>query len=224
MAGEGFERVSTGIDGLDEVLHGGIPWGNLTLVSGPPGSGKSTLGAQFLVHGAAEGETGVYIGIGEEEDRITKNLKAFDWEIEDHLEEDRIAVISPPMYDYKKLVNKVNRTVRDLDADRVLLDSITVIKSFFEHEFEVRKKIMGLRQTINEMDVTTVTTSESRRAEESSHIGVEEYVADGVIEMFYEEEEKGYQRYLVVKKMRGTEHSMERFPITINSEGVSLER
>src|SRR5215470_17633374 len=62
---EGFARVSTGIYGLDDILHGGLPGGQVYLVEGGPGAGKTTLGLQFLIEGRKRGERCMYIGLAE---------------------------------------------------------------------------------------------------------------------------------------------------------------
>lgn len=56
-----FDKVSTGIEGLDFILEGGLPTNRLYLLQGNPGTGKTTMGLQFLLDGEAKGETGFYI-------------------------------------------------------------------------------------------------------------------------------------------------------------------
>jgi KaiC/GvpD/RAD55 family RecA-like ATPase len=79
------DYVSTGIPGVDEVLGGvGIPQGHTVLISGGPGSGKTTFAIQFLYKGATEhGEPGVYITLDEEPEDIKKNMSHFGWDLEE---------------------------------------------------------------------------------------------------------------------------------------------
>jgi circadian clock protein KaiC len=63
----GFERAATGITGFDEILGGGFPRNRLYLVEGEPGAGKTTLGFQFLMEGARNGEPGIYVTLSEGE-------------------------------------------------------------------------------------------------------------------------------------------------------------
>lgn len=216
-----FEREPTGITGLDDVLNGGIPKGNLTLVSGPPGTGKSTFGSQFLIHGAENGQNGVYITVGEDRERIIRNLRAFGWDIDEYIGE-QIEIVAPPLYNYDELVRDIKTHAKDMDADRLFLDSLTVLKSFFEDEFTIRKHILEIRKLFDSLEATTITTAERHNTADGS-IGVEEYVVDGVIEMYYDENDDDFNRSLVVKKMRGTEHSMERFPVIIGKGGMQLD-
>lgn len=219
----GFDRVSTGIDGLDELLNGGVPQGNLTLLSGPPGTGKSTFGLQFLMAGVEAGEPGVYVSLGEDPDRIIKNMRAFGWDVDGPLEEDVLRVVSPELYKYDQLMDDLRRNAEDMEAERVVLDSITVLKSYFEDDFTIRRRIMEFKQLLEELGATTMTMAESTHAGANAVIEVEEYVADGVIDLYYREDGDSFTRYLAVRKMRGTEHGMEIHPISIGEGGISME-
>lgn len=219
----GFDRVVTGIVGLDDILNGGIPEGNLTLLSGPPGTGKSTVGLQFLMAGVDDGEPGVYVTLGENPDRIIRNMRAFGWDIDGAMEEETLRVVSPELYKYDKLVDEIKRNAEAVDAARIVLDSITVLKSYFEDDFTIRRRIMELKRLFEDLGVTTLTVAESPHAEQNV-IEVEEYVADGVIDLYYQQREgESFNRFLAVRKMRGTEHSMDMHPITIGTGGVTMD-
>ncbi len=219
----GFERVPTGVPGLDELMNGGMPAGNVTLLSGPPGTGKSTFGSQFLIERAKDGSSGIFVSLGDSRERIIKNLREFGWDIDTLLEDDRIAIMSPELYKYDTLLREIKSKTRDLDADFFVLDSVTVLKSYFEDEFTIRRKIMELKKLFEELELTTFLTAESPHTDNRSVIGVEEYVVDGVIELYYEKESDAFHRYIAVKKLRGTEHSMSIHPLTVGTGGIRVE-
>ncbi|MFQ6052139.1 MAG: RAD55 family ATPase [Candidatus Hydrothermarchaeota archaeon] len=77
-----MKKVSTGIDGLDEILDGGIPEKSIILISGGPGSGKSIFCVQFLIAGINSGENGVYVTFEERIEKIKRNMKTFGWDLE----------------------------------------------------------------------------------------------------------------------------------------------
>src|SRR4051812_20282733 len=75
-------RCSTGIAGLDHVLHGGLPVGGLYLVQGDPGTGKTTLALQFLRDGVRRGESCLYVTLSESQAELTAVAQAHGWSLE----------------------------------------------------------------------------------------------------------------------------------------------
>ena len=76
------DLASTGIEGLDDVLRGGFVRNRMYLVQGHPGCGKTTLGLQFLLAGAANGERGLYITLSESRNEITAIAASHGWSLE----------------------------------------------------------------------------------------------------------------------------------------------
>src|SRR3569833_4550687 len=79
-------RASTGIAGLDEVLGGGWARNRMHLVEGSPGTGKTTIGLQFLLAGAKAGERGLYISLAETEYELRDGARSQGWEIDGKIE------------------------------------------------------------------------------------------------------------------------------------------
>jgi len=98
--------LKTGVKGLDKILNGGIPEKNLTLVSGGPGSGKTTIGLQFLLEGIRNGETGVYVNLDERKEKIIRNAELFGWDLEEHEENKNLHFVRPNIFDFKKAKNR----------------------------------------------------------------------------------------------------------------------
>jgi circadian clock protein KaiC len=74
-------RCPTGIEGLDDILTGGLPRHRLYLIEGDPGVGKTTLAMQFLLDGARRGEAGLYITLSETRDEIDNIAKLHGWDL-----------------------------------------------------------------------------------------------------------------------------------------------
>ena len=73
------EKLSTGIPGLDDVMAGGLPARHLFLIEGDPGTGKTTLGLQFLLEGARQGERGLYVTLSETKEELVGVAASHGW-------------------------------------------------------------------------------------------------------------------------------------------------
>src|SRR5512142_1839703 len=76
------ERVQTGVPGFDEIVGGGLPATGLYLLKGDPGTGKTTMGLQFLLEGARRGEKGLYLCLAETRGQLTGIARAFGWTLD----------------------------------------------------------------------------------------------------------------------------------------------
>lgn len=216
-----IERVKTGVEGLDEIMKGGIPKNNLVLISGGPGSGKTTLGLQFLVEGIKNGETGVYVNMDERKDKIIRNAKLFGWDLEKYEEEETLHFVRPRLFKFKKAKKMIDNIASRFDAERIVIDSLSVLGSAVDSETKMRRGIMELNQRFNRLDATTLSISEVRGDKISKH-GVEEYAVDGIVRLYLKKSGGSFQRAIAVKKMRGTDHSKNIHPINIGKKGVKI--
>ena len=93
-APSGIPKIPTGIQGLDEVLNGGVPKGAMTLLSGGPGTGKTMLGLEFLVRGAKDGHPGILLTFEETELALKNYAAGFGWDIAELESKGLLAVVS----------------------------------------------------------------------------------------------------------------------------------
>ena len=108
-----MKQISTGVQGLDELLGGGLPKGKCILVVGSPGSGKTTLLMQFLHSGALSDERGLYITMDEKPEQIKENLLSFGWNLEKLEKEGKLVFLDATPI---RVVNRIYKT-----DERVLL-------------------------------------------------------------------------------------------------------
>ena len=115
-------RVLTGIEGLDEMLGGGLPRGHVVTVLGSFGTGKTTFGIQFLVQGLINGERGVFITLEEDADSIVASAAGFGWDLAPHSESKALQVVKLEPADARTTVTKVKselpKFLKDSRADR----------------------------------------------------------------------------------------------------------
>src|SRR3990172_230879 len=220
--------VLTGIDGLDEMLGGGVPKGHTITVLGSFGTGKTTFGVQLLVQGLINGEKGIYISLEEDVDSIVTSAAAFGWDLATPLKEKRLAVIKLEPADAKTTVTKVRselpKFIKDFDAERVVVDSVSLSNMMFGDEMERRARLFALSQQIKSTGATAVFTAETKDDNPmSSRDGLVEYISDGVIVLSTREKESGdVQLTMQVMKMRRLKHSRAIKPYTIDEDGINV--
>src|SRR6267143_1729822 len=205
------ERCITGIDGLDNILNGGIPRGNTVLITGSVGTGKTSLCLEFLVHGAIAGENSLYVSVTENSDKLLTNIIPYDFFDRKLIKEGRLVFIDLPVI-YDKLKIK-----------RLVIDSITSVCYRLKTQENIRDFILKLGSMLSSRGCTSLLVSEISPAEERySHFGVEEAIADGVVVTGNLERRGDLLRTLQVVKMRGTMHSRAKYVLDLTAVGVLL--
>ncbi|HVT88004.1 MAG TPA: circadian clock protein KaiC [Tepidisphaeraceae bacterium] len=227
-----LEKVRTGIDGLDEITHGGFPKGRPTLICGGPGCGKSLTGIEFLVRGATEfGEPGVLMTFEETRDDIKKNIASLGFDLDqlirdrkivvDYVKVDRQEIDENGEYDLEGLFIRLDYAIREIGARRVMLDTIESLFSGLSNEGILRAELRRLFGWLKEKGMSTVITAEQGEGMLTRQ-GLEEYVSDCVILLDHRIENQVSIRRLRVVKYRGTTHGTNEYPFLIDEEGISV--
>ncbi len=229
-----IEKLKTGISGFDQVAKGGLPKGRTTLVSGTAGSGKTVFAAQFLAEGLLKADQpGVFVTFEESPKDIRRNMISLGWDVPGWEAQDvwRFVDASPQLedetiimgnYDLGALLARIENAVRQVGAQRLVMDSLGAIFSRFEENSTIRRELLRIAAALKQLDVTAVMTAE-RKYEygDLTRYGVEEFVADNVVILRNVLEGEKRRRTLEILKFRGTGHHKGEFPFTIiPSEGI----
>jgi KaiC/GvpD/RAD55 family RecA-like ATPase len=236
-----MERISTGVNGLDEKMEGGFFRGSSNLITGKTGTGKTIFAACFLYKGALEGEPGVYVTTEQREEDVKSDLLAmFGWDMAS-LEQKKLVKfvsikpalptrgISPE--DMARLVksyvfgisDNIITAVREVGAKRVVIDSVSFIELFVKDEYLARAALTQMVESLKEAGVTSVLTG--TLPEESQALsggGIIEYIVDTVVKMEFVPVAEEFKRTLTIRKMRRTNHSTLIHPIDIAKDGLRL--
>jgi len=224
------ELTETGIDGLDDILNGGIVRNSTTLVSGNPGAGKSILGLQYIYNGVELfDEKGIYLSFEEDEEDLRQAAESIGFENwQEHVENGDIKV-----YDKQILLreNDFNSSLEllldDLDDDqyeRLVLDSLTMFQLFFDDEREKRTYLLKFTDILSENDLTTLMTNEQGTVFPETDIGLENFLTDGNIFLLQTPTESGVNRYVWVAKMRKQNIDSDIFPMEIATGGLTVHQ
>jgi KaiC/GvpD/RAD55 family RecA-like ATPase len=227
------KRISMGIKELDDMLDGGIPRGSIILISGPLGTGKTTLGVQFIYNGIKKfNEPGIFITLEQNKKKIIEDMKSFGMDLE-NLGYDFQLVgghIAEVMYYKDKtkakvedFLNEIEEIIQKSKTKRVVIDSINLLLMLFKTDEERKKALLSLSQLLSKNDCTTLLTCETREnTSDLSWYGFEEFIVDGVISLYNVKRETTFHQRITIRKMRGVEHSKKIYPYKITDSGIKI--
>jgi circadian clock protein KaiC len=216
-----IEREPTGVPGLDEALKGGLPKDIITLVTGTPGSGKTTLSMQFLIYGAQHGEKGIYFTLEESAADIIEQAALFDPSVNDLIASNMLKIVEVPIVDYDSMKETISAESDALDAKRIVIDSVNYFQMFFPDIISIRRAIMEVSLMLKSRHALGILIGEIPSGEDKlSTFGVEEFAADGVIALYLLEKQGTFTRAMRIVKMRNTDHITKFMPIEITDKGL----
>jgi circadian clock protein KaiC len=207
-------RLSTGIVGLDDILHGGLARGFLYLIEGNPGAGKTTLALQFLIEGAKRGEKGLYLSLAESEAELRHVAASHGM----NLDNVQICKISPPELageggqhytvfqpaevELSDVLETILAKVRDLKPSRVIIDSMSELRMLARDSLRYRRQVLSLKQFFEGRDCTTLLLDERFRDNVESQV---QTIAHGVVSLEVLQRNYGItRRRLEVLKIRAS--------------------
>lgn len=231
-----LEKSSTGSEGLDWMLHGGVPRRATTLVVGGPGAGKTVFGLSFLAAGLRGNEPGVLLSFEEDEEDLRRFNTGMDLgddlkEAEDqhrfaveHVRLNRQEVSGAEGGGYMELLHfRLKHAISRVGARRVFIDGLdTVFSSGFADDRVVRVELRRVFDALKDMGVTTVLSAE-RGTEELTRNGLEEYVADCVVQLDQGVVHDSLARRVRIVKYRGSDHALDAVPFVIDRRGITVD-
>jgi len=227
---ENIDRVKTGIKGLDEMLNGGFPARSVILLEGAPGTGKTTLGIQFIYNGITlYNEPGIIVTFEQFPHQLYRDAKNFGWDLRKLEEEDKLKVV---LMDPKILYNSIQspegiieKWIKDMSAKRIMVDSLTHLQRLSANPEKLRQLEYSLFNAFKREELTAIVVGEQRNllgALCTDQAGTA-FLADGVIILRYVELESTIQKAIVVIKLRGSDHDKDIRKFSITSQGVVVE-
>ncbi len=211
------ERLSTGVEGIDRMIKGGIPKNFIVAVVGEPGTGKTVFCIHFIGSGLEVGEPGIYVTTEESRNSIIRQASMFGFDFRKHVDEGRLVVIDALMIsrgdpwtlsslDVEELVNKVIEAKKYLGYGhtRVVVDSMSAF--WLDKPAMARKYSYYVKRVLARWDVTVVLTSQYAVTTSLGFGFGIEHVADGIIRFRRRVIGGRLRRFIVIEKMRQTPH------------------
>jgi circadian clock protein KaiC len=237
VAARPIERCPTGIDALDAILAGGIPRGNMVLVAGSVGTGKTTLTLEFLIRGAERGERSLFLSVTEATAKLVQNVSSFEFFQTSLIEEGKLVLVDlPPIMaklgfdrdelsheDLDLLLRTIRDLVRSLGVRRLVIDSITSLGYRIPREEQLRDFLLRLGEILSDADCTSLIVSEIAPEHRGrSGRDVEEAIVDGIILLRSTKRLGDILRVVQIVKMRGTPHSRALYVLELTPIGILL--
>jgi len=243
------EKVTTGMAGLDKALQGGIPRGNIVLLSGGAGTGKSTLCMQYLIEGAKKGEKGLYVSTEQTERELRKMASGFGWDVEGLQKKNMVQLKYLEVTRSNDPLQKIYELYTNFQPKRIVIDSLTTLTdSMFISDLkedtafsmvQVAESVSPIPKTeriigktmlyhligkLKLFDATVIMTSELY---ETSHMlsadGISEFIADGVFVLKSLSVGATLNRTIDLKKMRYTEAECGIKSFSLTNKGIVIE-
>ncbi len=219
-------RVSTGVKGLDSLIEGGLIPGRVYLVTGPPGSGKTTFSIQFLMKGAKDGERGLYVSLVQRPEDVMKDMARYDPAIIPYISGRKILLydLGPVLWresskapTWRSVLSRIRDVVEATKVTRLVVDPLTAIGFPDSFPAEKRTELARFIRSIEEMGITAILVDEMTEMDKYRE---EHYLVSGIIMLHYFMHDNRMVRAVQVLKMRGTAHDTNMKRIGFSKEGM----
>jgi circadian clock protein KaiC len=224
-------KSPTGIIGFDEITFGGLPKNRPTLLVGTIGTGKTFMAMEFIISGITKfGESGVFMTFEERTDELIENVASLGYELNKLIQEDKIylehlSIAHTEIQDSDKfnidgLFIRLQHAITKVNAKRVVLDAMDTLFASLDVQV-LRSEYKRLFSWLKEKQVTAIITAEMG-TEFLTRMGLEEHVADCVIELNNRVANQISTRRIRIVKYRGSHHANNEYPFLIEKTGMNV--
>jgi circadian clock protein KaiC len=229
------KKAPTGIAGFDEITGGGLPRGRTTLLVGGPGSGKTILSLQFLVHGATHcKEPGIFVACEESSRRIVDNAETFGWNLADLRRKKIFFLDAQPAaemaqsgaFDLSGMLAALEAKIEQMGASRIVFDALDVILALLPDDAARRREIYRLHEWLLERELTGLITAKAGGDDASASLqpfGFMQFMVDCAVILNHGVVLGVSQRNLRVQKYRGSAFDENESPFLIAANGLEVD-
>ncbi|MGI4829734.1 MAG: ATPase domain-containing protein [Janthinobacterium lividum] len=225
-------RIATGVSGLDDILSGGLPAGQMYLLEGTPGTGKTTVAMQFIMAGAQAGEGVLYVTLSESKLELESSARSHGWNIhqlsiaefvpaEASLSpEQQYTVFHPSEIELASTIQKLTQIVEEQRPNRLVIDSLSELRLLAADTMRYRRQLLALKQFFVGRDTTVLLLDD--RSADGSDMQLQS-ICHGVIRLDKVQRSYGVTRRQVeIVKMRGSAYREGFHDYTIETGGVRI--
>jgi len=241
-----MNREAVGIKGFDILVQGGLLPGRVYILAGPPGSGKTTFGTQFLANGAKHGQCGVFLTMNESTDTIIDDMSQYSFGVPGFIKLNKLHFVDlGPMREYgyferpenyraadyeteedapspRYVYEKIQEYIEKYDAKRIVIDSVSCIHFSSDDSAKQGKSVSRFIRNLKNLGCTTILLSEMTNPNAYT---IEHFASHGVIFMhnFFDPSKNTMTRAVQVIKMRGTRHDCDMRTVEFSNDGIVVK-
>lgn len=225
------ELIKTGVQGLDQVLKGGLRRNSSILVTGAPGTGKTILALQFVYYGAKDyNENGLFISTEESLEVLNQSAKNLGMDLESVVSKGKLFFVQKPIATLKGGLSSIKGlldAIKKNNIKRVALDSLIFFEYLYPrldgNKMEFRREILIFLQQMKKANVTFLVVSERSVTDFDRLVyDMMDFVFEGIILLSRIRKGSYFERVLTVGKIRGQDHSLDVYPVSISKDGLKV--
>ncbi|MDK2892146.1 ATPase domain-containing protein [Methanohalophilus sp.] len=216
-----IKRISTGVMGLDDMLEGGVPEGFSVIVTGPPGTGKTTLSMQFLVDGIKKGEKCIFFSFEESLQQLVQHFMRFGWDLGKYIDDGYLEVFGMSML----TLEEITEILETYKPNRLVFDSLNAFTN--PEDFRKSTAWRSSHRLMKQRKITSFLITEKHHGIETKHFDEYDFFGDGIIfldSMKINEVDTMLSPVLAVQKMRATKVDITPQPFRFGEHGIVKNR
>lgn len=223
-----ISKIPTRIEGLDEVMYGGIPEGRLTIVKGDTGAGKTVLSMELIVRGTEAGRPAAFVSFEESKGSIRRNTLSMGWDLAQIEKEELLTLISPEIdyeavtageYSIDGLCGILDGIIEKRGIVLLIIDAFDMLIRLFDDPKEAQNQMVKLHRWLSKRNVTVIMTVKDVEKYEERY-GYLNFMADCIISLDQRVEYQVTTRRLRVQKYRGSDFGSREHPFIISDKGI----
>jgi circadian clock protein KaiC len=223
-------KISSGIEGFDELAHGGFNNGGVNLVSGVAGTGKTFFALHFLAKGLMENEEVLFVSLEDERESIERQMSDMGIDVS----QEGLHIIDLGAIRSEKLNNgdgmvgfgEIKEFLKSFLAShpvkRLAIDSISAVGIYYSALEKLREELFSFVRFLRGQSITSLLISEALEGNSLTRFGIEQFLADSFIVVGLEEIKGELRRTIIIRKMRFTDHDTTKRPFHITKRGIEV--
>ena len=229
-----LEKISSGVEGFDDITAGGLPLRRTTLLMGGPGCGKTVFALQMLVSGAVRHHTpGIFVAFEEDAHRVSANAETFGWDMRGLEKRQQVFFVDACMrsdavksgaFDLTGLLAALAAKSHEMGAKLIVFDAIDVLLSLLADPAAECRELYRLHEWLTRHELTGILTTkiEDNKPATAQRYGFMPFMADCVVLLNQRVTDRVAVRSMRVLKYRGSPHVLNEVPFVIGPEGVEV--